>query len=117
MKEEEYRDLIVTGYVGGKKRLNLMEVMGLQDSYRANPSTGTGIGQMVFARYCAGGICMGMCVSGSQLTPWALRPVVCDSQSSGCGSTACVTNGFEIGTGTFVALGGGDGATVWRRIS
>ena len=116
MKEEEYRDLITLGFVGQKKRLNLNDIIGLKDTYSANPSGSTGVGQMIFALY-PGGICMGMCVSGACLTPWALRSVACVDQSSGCGSTGCVTNGFAIGQGTYLALGGGEGATVWRRIS
>jgi hypothetical protein len=103
------------------KRYGVNDIIGLKDTYRGNPSTATGVGQVVFASYSVGGICMGMCVSGSTLTPWAVRPVFCCSQSSGCGSTACVTNGFAIGTGTFVALGGGGveagTASLWRRIS
>ena len=101
------------------KRYGVNDIIGLKDTYKANPSGSTGVGQVIFALY-TGPVCMGMCVSGSTLTPWAVRQVFCCNQSSGCGSTGCVTNGFAIGTGTYVALGGGGdiaSATLWRRVS
>ena len=101
------------------KRYGINDIVGLKDTYRANPSASAGVGQVVFALY-TGPICMGMCVSGTTLTPWAIRCAFFCNQSSGCSTTSCVTNGFSLGSGTYVALGGGGSeaaATVWRRIS
>jgi hypothetical protein len=100
------------------KRYTVSDINGLRDLYRASPGASTGIGQLVFACYSSG-VCMGMCVNGSTLVPWGIRGTFFCGQSSGCATSSCVSNGFTMGNGTFVALGaiGECGGTLWRRIS
>ena len=102
------------------KRYSIAEISGVKESYRANPSTSQGVGQVVFALYTGGStINMGQCTTGSNLVPWGVRCVFACNGSSACSSSLCVTNSFGFGQGTYVALGsvGDCGATLWRRIS
>jgi len=100
------------------KRYTVNDIVGLSGTYKASPSVSAGVGQLVFA-YFNGAVCMGQCASGTNLTPWGIRATFACNQTSGCATNACVTNGFGLGTGTFVALGavGECGGTLWRRIS
>jgi len=102
------------------KRYTINDISGVRESYRANPSTTAGVGQVVFALYTAGTqTLMGQCTSGSNLIPWGIRCSFVCGQQSACSTSACTTNSFSFGQGTYVALGsvGDCGATLWRRIS
>ena len=102
------------------KRYTINDISGVKDSYRANPSTSQGVGQVVFALYTAGtSITMGQCTSGTNLIPWGVRCSMDCGQSSACSTALSYTNSFTFGQGTYVALGsvGLCGATLWRRIS
>jgi|APGre2960657373_1045057.scaffolds.fasta_scaffold09673_3 hypothetical protein len=120
MKQENYRDYIDAGLLGGKKRFSINDILGWKDSYKANPgSGGAGAGQFVFALYTGGStINMGQCTIGSNLIPWGVRCVSAVGGSSACSASNCTTAGFTLGTETYVALGsvGDCGATLWRRI-
>ena len=102
------------------KRYTVNDIVGLSALYKASPGAAAGIGQLVFASYSTGSTVMGQLASGSSLTPSGIRPTFCTNQNSSCANSSCVTNGFSIGSGTYVALGAvGEtgGATLWRRIS
>ena len=101
------------------KRYSIGEISGVKESYRGNPSTSQGVGQVVFALYTGGStINMGQCTIGSNLIPWGVRCVSAVGGSSACSASNCTTAGFTLGTETYVALGsvGDCGATLWRRI-
>ena len=101
------------------KRYSIGEISGVKESYRGNPSTSQGVGQVVFALYTGGStINMGQCTSGSNLVPWGVRCQTSVGNSSACSGSNCTVAGFTLGQGTYVALGsvGDCGATLWRRI-
>ena len=101
------------------KRYTINDIVGVKDSYKASPGASTGIGQLVFALYTAGSFNMGQCTSGANLIPWGICCNFNCNVNSACTNSTCVTGGFSMGSGTFVALGsmGGCGASLWRRIA
>ena len=121
MKQENYRDYIDAGILGGsKKRFSINDILGWKDSYKANPSSGAGEGQLVFALYTGGtSIAMGQCTIGTNLIPWGIRCCFENGTSSGCSTSSSLTCGFNLGTRSYLALGsvGLCGATLWRRVS
>ena len=125
MKEEEWRDPLALGIIGTApaKRYSLSEIVGVKDSYAANPGGPkvTDLGQMVFAFNTGGAICLGQCQCGCNLYPTGFCCVMCCGINSSCISNGnCVSCGFSLGTATtiYVALGAinGCGATLFRRI-
>jgi hypothetical protein len=128
MKEEEWRDYLTLGLLNSttgraEVRYTLDQIIGVKDSYSANPGSSSGVGQFVFAMHCCcpSGTLMGQCAPGSALIPWGVCCYMYCNVNSACSQQCCVACTFSLG-GTdsiYVALGsiGGCGAVVWRRIS
>ena len=127
MKEEEWRDYLTLGLIGGQAgtgaaaRYSLSDILGVRESYSANPG-GITLGQFVFALDCCrNNTLMGQCTCGCVLVPWGICCNMVCGQNTACSCNLCVACCFCLGgpNDIYVALGSVSncGATIWRRIS